>query len=157
MICFPLNFLTEVLKHRRSSRNSTSIPICIGNRRKKQPFSSKKRRKKQRKRQRAFMLGFSYTSIENRVPQHELYHIYMKLVTLVHRGDGDSTWSRYLSPTMTNMERCLVLTPFSIKVLIRSSTFFLIFPPLRNASARTTSQDQLGAKMLVTAPSPLRV
>lgn len=31
---------------------------------------------------------------------------------------------------MTNMERCLSLTPFSIRVLIRSSTFFLILTPV---------------------------
>lgn len=37
-----------------------------------------------------------------------------------------STWSRDLSPTMTNMERWRFLTPFSMRVLMRSSTFILI-------------------------------
>lgn len=54
-----------------------------------------------------------------------------------------STWSRDLSPTTTNTDRWRALTPFSMSVLIRSSTFFLIvdpFPrllvPPRNPSAR---------------------
>lgn len=39
---------------------------------------------------------------------------------------------------MTNMERCLVLTPFSMSVRIRSSTFFLILlPPLQIRQAHS--------------------
>ena len=40
--------------------------------------------------------------------------------------ERESAWSRDLSPMMTKMERWRVLTPFSMRVLMRSSTFFLI-------------------------------
>ena len=50
----------------------------------------------------------------------------LKSIYIYIERERESAWSRDLSPMMTKMERWRVLTPFSMRVLMRSSTFFLI-------------------------------